>query len=143
MKIFFSRIMGHRTNLFNIFICKSGIHSGLYCSFTESEDFPTVKNHRVMELLGRLCLWLHPGSCLLCTSLEISRKMELTTSARRHILYSRQSVKQDNMLLSVIWQQCAYLIITANLTNSLYFCLILIPNHLFSYSLWRCRRTFS
>ena len=69
--------------------------------------------------------------------------MELTTSARRHILYSRQSVKQDNMLLSVIWQQCAYLIITANLTNSLYFCLILIPNHLFSYSLWRCRRTFS
>lgn len=49
--------MGHRTNLFNIFICKSGIHFGLYCSFTESEDFPTVKNDMVMELLGQSTSW--------------------------------------------------------------------------------------
>lgn len=39
----------------------------------------------------------------------------------------------------MIWQQCAYLIITANLTNSLFILLslILISNHLFSYSLRR------
>ena len=37
--LFFARIMTYRMNLFNILICKSGIHSGLYCTFTKSRRF--------------------------------------------------------------------------------------------------------
>ena len=71
--------------------------------------------------------------------------MELTTSAQSHTLYSRQSIKQENVILSGIWQQCGCLIIIANATNSV--CtlksLILISKNLFSYSLCRCKRIFS